>query len=61
MRTWGATDAEAAMALPGDETVPDPGFEQTRVVSIDAPASDGLAVDRADRAGPRRLLQLHVA
>jgi hypothetical protein len=38
MRSWGATDAERAMALPGDAAVPDPGFQQTRVVAIDAPA-----------------------
>jgi len=40
MRTWGATDAELEMELPGDEAVPSPGFEQTHVVAIDAPASE---------------------
>jgi hypothetical protein len=38
MRRWGATDAEAAMTLPGDETVASPGARQTRAVPIDAPA-----------------------
>jgi hypothetical protein len=38
MRRWGATDAEAAMALPDDETVASPGARQTRAVQIDASA-----------------------
>jgi hypothetical protein len=39
MRGWGATDAELDLALPGDEACPDPGFQQTHAVGIDAPAS----------------------
>jgi len=39
MRTWGATDAELAMTLPGDETVPAGGVRQTHAVRIDAPAN----------------------
>ncbi|MEA2143080.1 MAG: hypothetical protein QOI64_1510 [Solirubrobacteraceae bacterium] len=38
MRRWGATDTEATMTLPGDETVASPGARQTRAVQIDAPA-----------------------
>ena len=38
MRGWGALDTELEMALPGDETVPDAGVQQTHVVPIDAPA-----------------------
>ena len=37
--TWGATDNEAAGALPGDELLADPGVVTTRAVSIDAPPS----------------------
>lgn len=39
MHGWGATDAELALALPGDEACPDPGFQQTHAIGIDAPAS----------------------
>lgn len=35
--TWGATDAEVAAALPGDEVVDRPSFTATRAVSIAAP------------------------
>jgi hypothetical protein len=38
MRRWGATDAEAAMTLPGDDKVASPGARQTRAVQIDAAA-----------------------
>ncbi len=38
--TWGATAAEAAGALPGDELLPAPDGQATRAVWIDAPASD---------------------
>ncbi len=34
--TWGATGAEAAQALPGDELLPDAEMVSTRAVSIDA-------------------------
>ena len=36
-RTWGATDAEAAMSLPGDGLVPKPAYQTTRAVTIDTP------------------------
>lgn len=35
--TWGASAAEAAGAMPGDEVVKDPSFDATRAVSIAAP------------------------
>ena len=35
---WGATDAEAAETLPGDEWVKDPQQSATRGITIDAPA-----------------------
>ena len=35
---WGASDAEASMALPGDALVPDAQEQRTRAVSINAPA-----------------------
>ena len=34
---WGATDAEVASTMPGDEIVPDPSFNATRALTIDAP------------------------
>jgi hypothetical protein len=37
--TWGATPAEAAAALPGDELLRDPDGVATRAIDIDAPAS----------------------
>jgi DNA-binding NarL/FixJ family response regulator len=37
-RRWGATDDELLMALPGDELVPEPGYQHTRAVTIQAPA-----------------------
>lgn len=36
---WGATDAEVAEKLPGDEWVKDPRQSATRAITIDAPAS----------------------
>lgn len=36
-RRWGATAAECAAALPGDELVPDPRLTSTRATDIDAP------------------------
>lgn len=39
MLTWGATPAEAAEALPGDELVPDADGGATRAIWIDAPAA----------------------
>src|SRR6266511_3203699 len=35
---WGATDAEVAAAMPGDELVPEPSFNATRATTINAPA-----------------------
>jgi hypothetical protein len=34
---WGARDAEVAGAMPGDELVPEPSFNATRAITIDAP------------------------
>lgn len=34
---WGATDAEAAATLPGDELVPEPDLGYTRAVDVEAP------------------------
>jgi hypothetical protein len=33
---WGATDEEIHRPMPGDEMLPDPGFNATRAVTIDA-------------------------
>ena len=38
-RKWGASAEEVAMALPGDQLVPDPRLESTRAVTIQAPAA----------------------
>lgn len=35
-RTWGATDAEVEMSLPGDGLVPRPAYQTTRAITIDA-------------------------
>jgi hypothetical protein len=37
-RRWGATEEEVNLALPGDELVPEVGYEHTRAVTIRAPA-----------------------
>jgi hypothetical protein len=37
---WGATDAEVAAAMKGDELVPKTSFNATRAITIDAPAED---------------------
>lgn len=34
---WGATDAEVAGSMPGDELVPETSFAATRAITIDAP------------------------
>jgi hypothetical protein len=34
---WGATEAEVAGAMPGDELVSEPSFNATRAITIDAP------------------------
>jgi hypothetical protein len=36
---WGATEKEAAMALPGDELLPDAEMVATRAITIDTPPS----------------------
>lgn len=36
---WGATDAEVARAMPGDDFVPRPVFDATRAVTVDEPAA----------------------
>ena len=38
MRRWGALDSELRRELPGDDATPDPAFQQTHVVQIDAAA-----------------------
>jgi hypothetical protein len=40
LRRWGATDEELRMPLPGDELVPNPGYQHTRAVTIRAPAEE---------------------
>jgi hypothetical protein len=35
---WGATDAEVAAPMPGDELVPHPSFNTTRAITIAAPS-----------------------
>jgi hypothetical protein len=37
MLRWGATEEEAAEALPGDEQTPHPRVQSTRAITIDAP------------------------
>ena len=37
-RNWGATPAEAARRLPGDELVPEPAEQTTLAVTVEAPA-----------------------
>jgi hypothetical protein len=51
---WGATDAEVAEVLPGDELLADPTLSTTRAVTIDAPAAavwPWLVQMGQDRAG----------
>jgi hypothetical protein len=36
---WGASDAEVAAPMPGDELVPKPSFNATRAITIDAPST----------------------
>jgi hypothetical protein len=61
MKTWGTRPGEAEKELAGDETVPDPGLEQTRAITIGAPAEEvwpWLGQLGQDRAG---FLQLSLA
>jgi hypothetical protein len=37
---WGATPAEVAATMPGDDLVPDAQFTATRAITIDAPPGD---------------------
>lgn len=51
---WGATDEELTKPLPGDELVPDPAFESTRAITVNAPVEEvwsWLAQIRQDRGG----------
>lgn len=51
---WGATDEEAALALPGDELLAEPATQLTRAITIDAPRSEvwpWLVQLGADRGG----------
>ncbi len=51
---WGATGAETAMSLPGDELVPSPSYRSTRALTIAAPVEEvwpWLAQIGQDRAG----------
>jgi hypothetical protein len=53
-RRWGATDAEVVMALPGDDIVPHAKSQETRAITIAAPAArvwPWLAQIGQDRAG----------
>lgn len=53
-RRWGASPAEVAETLPGDELIPRPGLSMTRAVTIDAPVDEvwpWLAQIGQDRAG----------
>ena len=53
-RRWGATDAEVAMALPGDDVVPGARSGETRAITIAAPAAQvwpWLTQIGQDRAG----------
>jgi hypothetical protein len=40
MLEWGATEAESAMPLPGDDIVVDPSYRSTRAVTVEAPVED---------------------
>jgi hypothetical protein len=54
MRGWGATPGERTGTLAGDETVPDPGVQHTRAVTIAAPVAEvwpWLAQIGQDRGG----------
>jgi hypothetical protein len=54
MHRWGASSEEAAKDLPGDETVPEPGVQQTRAITIEAPIQQvwpWLAQIGQDRGG----------
>jgi hypothetical protein len=54
MLNWGATEAETAMDLPGDEIVVTASYRSTRALTIDAPVEDvwpWLAQVGQDRGG----------
>jgi len=54
LRDWGATPAERALRLPGDELVPDPATSSTLAVTVRADADDvwpWLVQVGADRGG----------
>jgi hypothetical protein len=37
---WGATDAEVAKPLPGDDLEPEPAIQMTRAITVDAPVEE---------------------
>lgn len=54
MQRWGATYEEIRQPLPGDELIPDPAFESTRAVTVNAPVEavwPWLAQVGQDRGG----------
>jgi hypothetical protein len=54
LQRWGATDAELAKPLPGDELVPNPAYSSTRAITVDAPVAavwPWLAQIGQDRGG----------
>ncbi|MDG5777417.1 hypothetical protein VB773_21725 [Haloarculaceae archaeon H-GB2-1] len=40
LNNWGATDSETTQPLPGDDLVPDPNYQATRAITIDAPPEE---------------------
>jgi hypothetical protein len=40
LNNWGATAAERERSLPGDDLIPDPNYQTTRAITIDAPPAD---------------------
>ena len=57
---WGATEAELAAVMPGDELLPIGNGQATHAITIHAVPEDRLAMDHADRAGSQRVLQLYL-
>ena len=40
LNNWGATGSETVRSLPGDDLVPDPNYQTTRAITIDAPPEE---------------------
>lgn len=40
LNNWGATGPETTQPLPGDDLVPDPNYQATRAITIDAPPEE---------------------